>query len=307
MKILFCSTAHKPEPWLEGLRAALPGADISDWSAGESQRADYAVVWSPPQAFIDSQQQLKAVFNLGAGVDALLKLRMPPGVQVVRLDDAGMAVQMAEFVCHAVVRHFRELDVLEADMKSRQWSYRKPRLRSEFPVGVLGLGVLGTRVAQALRGLDFTVNGWSRSTKHVDGVRGFSGDAQLGGFLAASRFLVCLLPLTPETHNILNRDTLSQLMPGGYVINVARGAHVVDDDLLALIDEGHLAGAVLDVFRTEPLPPEHPFWNHSKISLTPHASARTLREETVAQVASKIVAMQAGQPIAGIVNRERGY
>jgi glyoxylate/hydroxypyruvate reductase A len=171
----------------------------------------------------------------------------------------------------------------------------------------MGLGVLGERVARAVAQFDFPVNGWSRSPKAVDGVRGFTGMAQLDGFLAASRFLVCLVPLTPETQNILNRETLSRLQPGGYVINVARGGHLVDDDLLALLDSGHLAGATLDVFRTEPLPAEHPFWRHPKIAITPHTSARTLREETIAQIAGKILALQRAEPIAGVVDIQRGY
>jgi glyoxylate/hydroxypyruvate reductase A len=243
--------------------AALPAADVAVWEPG-APAADYAVVWAPPQAFLDEQPGLRAVFNIGAGVDALLKLRLPPTARVVRLDDAGMSVQMAEYVCHAVIRHFREFDGYEADVRQGRWSYRKPRSRADFAVGVMGLGVLGSRVAQALRVFEFPVNGWSRSPKALDGVRGFSGREGFNDFLAASRVLVNLLPLTPDTQDILNRDTLSRLQPGGYVINVARGAHLVDEDLLALLDEGHLAGATLDVFRTEPLPAGHPFWTHPK-------------------------------------------
>jgi glyoxylate/hydroxypyruvate reductase A len=172
---------------------------------------------------------------------------------------------------------------------------------------VLGLGVLGARVASTLAQFDFPVRGWSRSRKRVRGVRGYSGPEQWHDFLAATRILVCLLPLTGETHDILNRDTLSRLQPGGYVINVARGAHLVDKDLLALLDSGHLAGATLDVFRTEPLPPEHPFWQHPAITLTPHTSARTLRVDSIAQIAGKIQALQRGESVAGMVNLQQGY
>ena len=306
MKLLFCCAGTKPEPWIAGLRAALPAADVAVWEPG-APAADYAVVWAPPQAFLDEQPGLRAVFNIGAGVDALLKLRLPPTARVVRLDDAGMSVQMAEYVCHAVIRHYREFDGYEADVRQGRWSYRKPRSRADFAVGVMGLGVLGSRVAQALRVFEFPVNGWSRSPKALDGVRGFSGREGFNDFLAASRVLVNLLPLTPDTQDILNRDTLSRLQPGGYVINVARGAHLVDEDLLALLDEGHLAGATLDVFRTEPLPAGHPFWAHPKITVTPHTSARTLRDESIAQIAGKIRALEQGEPIAGIVDPVRGY
>ncbi len=172
---------------------------------------------------------------------------------------------------------------------------------------MLGLGVLGSRVAQALQQFEFPVNGWSRSPKTLPGVRSYTGNDELPAFLNASQVLVNLLPLTPQTENLLNRNTLSQLPAGGYVINVARGAHLVEADLLALLDSGHLAGATLDVFRTEPLPPQHPFWKHPRVTVTPHTSARTMRDETIAQIAGKIRALRAGQPIAGVVDPQRGY
>jgi glyoxylate/hydroxypyruvate reductase A len=151
------------------------------------------------------------------------------------------------------------------------------------------------------------VNGWSRTPKQVAGVQCYAGATQLPQFLAASRVLVCLLPLTADTRDTMNLSNLSLLQPGGYVINVARGAHLVDADLLALLDSGHLAGAMLDVFRTEPLPAEHPFWNHPRITVTPHTSARTLRSESIAQIAGKVAAMQRGESVAGVVHRSRGY
>ena len=306
MKITFCCTGTKPEPWLAGLCSALPGAEVEVWQPGAPQ-ADHAVVWAPPQQFFDEQTRLKGIFNIGAGVDALLKLQLPPQATVVRLDDAGMSVQMAEYVCHAVIRHFREFDAYEADIRAGQWSYRRPLERSDFPVGVMGLGVLGARVAQSVAQFDFPVMGWSRSAKELHGVRCFAGAEQFKDFLSATRILVNLLPLTPETRDIMRLETLSKLQSGGYVINVARGAHLVDDDLLALLASGHLAGATLDVFRTEPLSSEHPFWNNPKITITPHTSARTLRDQSIAQIAGKIRCLEAGHSIVGIVDRVRGY
>lgn len=306
MRIAVCCTDTKVGPWIEALQSLLPEAAIAEWQPG-APPADFAVVWSPPQQFLDEQPRLKGIFNIGAGVDALMKLRLPPEAMVVRLDDAGMSVQMAEFVCHAVIRHFREFDVYAADAVSAKWGFRRPRQRADFPVGVLGLGVLGARVAQAVAGFEFPVLGWSRSGKEVPGVRCYAGESELSAFLSATRILVCLLPLTPATANILNRESLARLQPGGYLINVARGGHLVDDDLLALLDSGHLAGAALDVFRTEPLPAAHPFWTHPKITVTPHVSARTLRDESVAQIARKIRALEQGDPIAGVVDRQRGY
>jgi glyoxylate/hydroxypyruvate reductase len=306
MKVTFCCTGTKPEPWLDGLRAALPGAQVSVWAPGAPQ-ADYAVVWAPPQQFMDEQPALKGLFNIGAGVDALLKLKLPPNAQVVRLDDAGMSVQMAEYVTQAVIRHLRELDSYEADMRNGQWKFRKPQMRADFPVGVMGLGVLGERVAKALTVFEFPVRGWSRSAKHIDGVQTFSGEQGFTEFLQGTRILVNLLPLTPGTENIINRSTLQQLLPGAYVINVARGAHLVDEDLIAMIEQGHVAGAMLDVFRQEPLPADHPFWHVPQITMTPHTSARTLRDESIAQIVGKVAAMSRGEAVQGMVDPKRGY
>ncbi len=306
MKVVYFSADQDSAAWIPGLRAALPHADVQLWEPG-SPRADYAVVWKPPQQLLDEQTHLKALFNTGAGVDALMKLRLPPQVPVIRLDDAGMSVQMAEYVCHAVIRHFREFEGYESDMEQGRWSFRKPRSRLDFPVGVLGLGVLGARVARAVAQFEFPVNGWSRTAKTLPGVQCFAGDAQLDAFLAASRIVVCLLPLTRETENLLDATRLSKIRQGGYVINVARGAHIVDADLLALLDSGHLAGATLDVFRVEPLPKGHPFWQHPQVTLTPHTSARTLRSESIAQIAAKIASLELGDNVAGIVHTQRGY
>jgi glyoxylate/hydroxypyruvate reductase A len=304
MKIVFCCSNTKAEPWLEGFRQALPGVEIWEWQAAPAGQApklaDHAVVWSPPQSFIDEQTQLQNLFNIGAGVDALLKLKLPSSLNIVRLNDAGMSVQMAEYVCHAVIRYFRELNHYEKDTQEKRWSYRKPALRSEFSVGVLGAGVLGSKVAQALQQFEFPVNVWSRSPKQLTGVKSFA-------FLKATRVLVNLLPLTADTENILNRANLSQLQAGSFLINVARGKHVVDQDLIDLLDQGHMAGATLDVFRVEPLPPDHAFWSHPQIVVTPHTSARTLRDESVAQIASKIQSVYVGLPIEGRVDKVRGY
>ena len=306
MRISFCCTDTLAEPWLNDLRAALPGADIREWQAGDTA-ADYAIVWRPPQAFFDDQPQLKAAFNIGAGVDALLRLNIAPTTQLVRLDDAGMGAQMAEYVCHALIRHYRQFAAYDAQQQAGNWLQREVPQRSAMPVGIMGLGVLGQRVARAVAQFDFPVNGWSRSAKEVPGVRCYSGADGLQDFLAASRVLVSVLPATPETRDLINRDTLSRLQPGAYLINVARGSQLVEEDLLALIAEGYMAGAALDVFQTEPLPADHPFWRHPQITITPHTAALTNRAESVAQIVGKMVALETGKPVAGLVDWQRGY
>lgn len=307
LRVAFCDPSNtEPQAWLEELRARLPGMAVEHWADGDPP-ADYAVVWGPPQRFIDQQIRLRALFNVGAGVDRLLRLRLPAGLKVVRLEDAGMGVQMAEYVCHAISHHFREFASYAEQATHGAWVRRSPRSKADFPVGILGLGVLGQQVAAALRLFGYPVLGWSRTARALDGITAFAGDGGLGPFLARSRALVCLLPLTPDTRGILNRANLSQLPAGAFVVNVARGEHLVEADLLALLESGQLAGAVLDVFATEPLPPGHPFWRHSRIRVTPHTSAQTLRGASLAQIAGKILALERGEAVAGVVDLVRGY
>ena len=305
MRISFCAQTD-PAPWLAALQQHLPQAQVDVWHPG-SARADFAIVWAAPQQFFDEQTALQAVFNMGAGVDALLQRQMRADLPIVRLNDAGMGVQMAEYVCHALIRHTRDFALFEAQAQQGLWQEPPVLDRADFPVGILGLGVLGEQVARAVQHFGFPVLGWSRTARQLDGVRCFHSQAQLAAFLAGTRVLVNLLPLTPQTENLLNRDTLSQLQPGAYLINIARGRHVVDEDLLSLLDNGQIAGATLDVFRTEPLPAEHAFWRHPRVTVTPHIAGRTVLQDTVQQIVAKIQALQKGEPIEGLVDRARGY
>jgi glyoxylate/hydroxypyruvate reductase A len=310
MKIV-CSHESKAgqEKWHGLFSAALPDAEVIAWHEGlPPSDADYAVVWRPPQALFERERKLRAVFNLGAGVDGLLALPgLPDGLPVVRLEDAGMSVQMAEYVAHTLTRISREFDRYEAQQRQGVWKTLSEPDRLQWPVGVLGMGAMGERVARAAADLEFPVAGWSRSGKDVPGVESFRGLEQLPAFLARTRVLVNLLPLTPDTESILRRETLSQLLPQGHLINIGRGPHLVEEDLLALLDEGRMAGATLDVFRQEPLPAGHPFWTHPGVTVTPHIAAMTLKREAVEQIVGKIRAMQRGEPVSGIVERGRGY
>lgn len=309
MQILFHAPDANPAPWLAALQAALPQAQLRVWQEGDTAPADFAVVWKPPAAMLQGRTDLKGIFNLGAGVDAILQLgdALPAGVPIVRLDDAGMGVQMAEYVTHAVLRYFRKFDQLDAQQKSGQWRFVKAYEKENFSIGILGLGVLGRQIAAALALFGFPLHGWSRTHKELAGVTCHAGTAALAGFLAASRVVVCVLPLTTDTESILNRANLSAMPAGAYLINVARGAHLVEEDLLALVQEGHIAGATLDVFRQEPLPPAHPFWQEPRITITPHIAAVTLRADSVRQIAAKINRLQQGQDVPGVVERARGY
>jgi len=305
MRISFCAQTD-PAPWLAALQQHLPEAQVNVWHSG-APRADYAIVWAAPQQFFDEQTALQAVFNMGAGVDALLQRQIRADLPIVRLNDAGMGVQMAEYVCHALIRHTRDFALFERQAEQGLWQEPPVLDRADFPVGILGLGVLGEQVARAVQHFGFPVRGWSRSARDLDGVRCLHGQAQLPEFLANTRVLVNLLPLTPQTENLLNRATLLQLQAGAYLINIARGRHVVDEDLLSLLDSGHIAGATLDVFRTEPLPADHLYWRHPRVTVTPHIAGRTMLQDTVQQIVAKIQALEKGAPIVGVVDRARGY
>ncbi|MES2102859.1 MAG: glyoxylate/hydroxypyruvate reductase A [Pseudomonadota bacterium] len=307
--MIFHATGADAKPWLDVLHKEIPQAHIRVWQEGDAGAADYAVVWKPPAAMLQGRSGLKAIFNLGAGVDAILQLgdALPDGVPVVRLDDAGMGQQMAEYVSHAVLRYFRRLDSYDAQRSRQQWHFLKPYDKAGFSVGILGMGVLGGCVLQALQQFGFPLHGWSRTPKQVPGVTCHAGDEGLEAFLRASRVLVCMLPLTADTVGILNKKTLAMLPRGAYLVNVARGAHLVEADLLELLQQEHIAGATLDVFSEEPLPAGHPFWQETRISMTPHISALTLREDSARQIAAKIQSMQQGLPVTGVVDRLKGY
>ena len=310
MKVIF-SSSHEIEPaeWLDPLAAALPGTEVVMWHADQPvQDADIAVVWNAPDALFARERKLRVAFNLGAGVDALFRLpSLPADLPIVRLEDAGMAVQMAEYAAHALVRASRQFDQYEAQQREGVWQPLPEIDRAAWPVGVLGMGVMGARVATALAALDYPVAGWSRSGKTPDGIEAFGGSAGLSPFLARTRVLINTLPLTPDTRDLISFETMLQLQSGAYIINMGRGAHLVEEDLITLLDQGHVSGATLDVFREEPLPAGHPFWNDKRVTITPHVAALSLRRETIAQVASKIRAFQRGEPVSGMVSRERGY
>lgn len=309
MNIIFQDNGNHLNDWLHALKQTLPQANVRIWQEGDDAPADYAIVWKPALAMLRGRTDLKAIFSRGAGVDGIVQLGadLPSGVPVVRLSDAGMGVQMAEYVTHAVLRYFRRFDEYQMPEQDACWRFLPPRRREEFSIGVLGLGVLGQRIVAALQHFGFPVNGWSRTQKSQDGVTCYTGRAELPAFMQASKVVVCILPLTADTQGILDRACLAHLPQGAYLINVARGSHLIEEDLLDLIRQGHIAGATLDVFREEPLPPAHPFWQEPRITLTPHIAAMTIVHDSVVQIAERMRALDNGLPVAGVVDIKRGY
>ena len=328
MKILFYTIDPQPARWVELLQRQLPQAQITvypDGGAGSggasgsnsggsspNVQADYAVCWKPPAGFFAGQNHIKAVFNIAAGVDFILAhAAMQQGylreVPIVRLGDAGMAAQMEEYVLAAALRWQRKLDTYAAQQRAGVWHMLPPKKRDRVTVGVMGLGVLGTHVAQAMQRFGYTAAGWSRTARQIAGIDCYHGAAGLPTFLARTNVLVCLLPLTSDTRSILNRANLTQLPQGAHLVNIGRGQHLVEADVLALLDEGHLDGATLDVFAEEPLPTASHLWTHARVLITPHVSASTLREESMAQIAQKILAYERGAPLTDVADRVKGY
>ncbi|WP_245689154.1 2-hydroxyacid dehydrogenase [Roseospirillum parvum] len=267
----------------------------------------HAVVWQPPAGFFRGLSGLLGIHNLGAGVDALMaRPDLPSGVPVLRLLDAGMGAQMVEYCLYGILHFHRRMDDYRRAQVRGSWQELPAPETARRRVGVLGLGALGRQVAAAAAGLGFPVRGWRRGGAPVAGVETFHGPEALAPFLSGCDILVNLLPLTDDTRGLLNRERLGMLPAGACLINAARGAHVVTDDLIAGLDSGHLRGALLDVFDVEPLPVDHPLWRHPRIVATPHIAAQTLVGPAVAQIADNIRRLEAGQTPVGLVDPEQG-
>jgi glyoxylate/hydroxypyruvate reductase A len=305
---MFHSTLDDPAEWVPRLQALLPGEDIRVWpEIGDPASVEIAVVWIPPEEGMVSFTGLRAVQSLGAGINQLGMHAFPPHVRVARLVDSGLTGMMTEYALFAALRYARNIDVHERAQRASTWEYVMPVGVRSFTVGVMGLGVIGGATALRLAANGFPVRGWSRSPKALDGVECFSGEAGLEPFLSGTRILINLLPLTPHTTDILNAKLFAMLPKGAFVVNIGRGAHLVDADLLAALDGEHLAGATLDVFRPEPLPSEHPFWLHPRILMTPHVAGTGDPDSAAQVVAENIRRVRQGETLLNQVDRARGY
>jgi len=287
-----------------------PGLDIRVFpEAGDPAGIEAAVVWTAhDMAELRRYPNLRLIVSMGAGVDHLLRPPgPPPGVPVARLKDARLTQGMTEWVLLNVLRFHRQDPECRALQAARRWEELTAPDTASRRVGVLGLGELGGAAAAALLALGFAVMGWSRTPKERPGVECFHGPDGFDAVLRRSDVLVCLLPLTPETRGVLNRRTLGLLPRGAFLLNAARGGHVVQDDLLAALDDGHVAGAALDVFEPEPLPPDHPFWAHPRVVMTPHAASLTIPSSAAPQVAENLRRARSGQPLINLVDFGAGY
>ena len=307
--LLIKSDIERGGDWRRAMAAARPGLDSVLWPyQGDPAAIDYALVWRPPRGELAGYPNLKAIFSIGAGIDHLQSdPELPRNLPVARMLDPALSAGMSEFVVLAVLHHHRAMGEYARQQRERVWQALPQVLAARRRIGLLGLGALGRAAAARLLPFGFPVCGWSRGPRQVAGVTCHHGEAGLHAVLAESDILVCLLPLTAATAGILNAETFARMPRGAALVNVARGGHLVEDALIAALDSGHLCGATLDVFHSEPLPAEHPFWTHPKIVLTPHAAAATLPETAARAVAENIARCEAGEPLRGAVDWDRGY
>lgn len=277
-----------------------PGIDVTPF--------EYLMMWRPVPGLIADMPRLKALFSFGAGIERLLAHpEIPADLPIVRMVEPGLTEGMAQYVLWQVLRHHRRIWKLEAAEAEARWAPHLYPPAWERKVGILGLGHLGAAAAGLLALMGFPLRGWSRSRKEVPGVESFAGGAELPAFLSGLDILVCLLPLTAETRGILNRDLFAQLAPGACLVNAGRGGHLVEADLIPALDSGQLAAASLDVFATEPLPADHPFWAHPRITMTPHNASDTDPVTGLREVARQIKAHRRGEPLCHVAERARGY
>ncbi len=315
MKIAFDARMEGAEraDWWRALTDALPDDDwidaVADGTGSTRWReADIAVVANPLPGRLANCTQLKLIQSLWAGVDKLLvDATLPAAVPIARMVDAAMNRAMAETATWAVLSLHRRAFDYAVQQRQTQWRPLPQKRADEVSVLVLGLGQMGRTTARQLAALGYRVSGWSARTQEIPGIATGAGWALLPAALGAADIVVNLLPLTDDTRGLFDRTRLAQLRPGASLVNLARGAHVVEKDLLAALNAGRLEHAVLDVFDTEPLPPTHVFWFHPRVTLWPHAAAQTDLRSAAAVVAANVEAVRRGEPAAHLVDRSRGY
>ncbi len=275
---------------------------------GRLDDVDYALVWQPEPGVLAKMSKLKVIFSIGAGLDHLKPEGcVPPNIPVVRMVEEQLTAGMVEFVLFHVLRYHRFMDVYERNQQEGVWSEKIQVSAANRRVGILGLGELGGSAAQALSALGFAVHGWSRTEKCLPKIKSYFGEDQLQTFLSNTDILVCLLPLTDATRDIVNQQSLAALPKGAYFINAGRGGQVDEEALLAALDSGQLSGAALDVFKAEPLPSDSRMWNHPKVYVTPHIASMTTPASSSRHVIDNIKRCQAGEPLTHQVDLSRGY
>jgi glyoxylate/hydroxypyruvate reductase A len=308
MTILYAADPEEAAAWIGSIRALEPSLDFASWPDwGDPENVDFIIVGGRSPGDLSLFRNAKAIQSTWAGVNHLLKSNLPPGVPIARMVDRGLSANMVEYLVYCALDALRQGRELRAAQREAKWLDLPLRWARDFPIGILGLGTLGAATAEKLVTLGFPVRGWSRTAKEVAGVTAFQGADQLRDFLAPLKLLICLLPLTPETEGVLNAELFSGLPDGAILVNAGRGGHTNEPDLIAALDSGKLAYAVLDVFREEPLPPDHVFWRRKDIVITPHVASITRAGTGAADILENYRRALKGETLLNPVDPRRGY
>lgn len=308
MHIVYKSEPERGHIWQRWLAEHAPDIQWHIWpETGDPAQVEALVAWLPPADIPARFHRLKLLFSVGAGADQFDLHALPPDLPVIRMVEPGLTQGMVEYVTFAVLGLHRDMPRYFHQQRQQQWLAHSATPAAQRRVGVMGMGELGQAVLAQLVALGFDCAGWSRTPRHSPAVRCWHGDDQLAAFLAHSEILVCLLPLTETTRGLLNRTLFSQLPPGAALVQVGRGPQLAEDDLLQALAGGQLRAAVIDVTDPEPLPPDHPFWHHPAIWLTPHIASQTQNESAIAALLENLRRYQRGEPLHGEIDRSRGY
>lgn len=309
MSIVIIRQDGKTDIWKKALQIKAPEVPVySYWEDHPVEKIDMALVWKHPEGSLTQYPNLKCIASSGAGVDFIFEDQSAPlQLPITRVVDPYLASDMSEHVIAVILAHLKNLNQYKIDQIQGIWKPINYHRIADFTVGILGLGALGKHLAHDLVRFGFKVQGWSQSKKDINQVSTFDGQGALGDFLRTTEILVCLLPLTKDTSGILNKSLFAQLPKGAFIINVARGGHLVDNDLLDMLDSNHLSGAALDVFHKEPLPPKHPFWAHPKIHISPHYASVSDTDSVVPQILKNHKRLLEGKPLLNEVSKTKGY
>jgi glyoxylate/hydroxypyruvate reductase A len=308
MTFLYKANATRGMEWARFFAARAPELPFRLWpDVGDPADVRYLAAWMPPDNIAATFPNLELIFSVGAGVDQFDVSQLPSHVPLIRMLEPGIAESMVEYVTMAVLALHRDLVPYIAQQREQTWREIRITRAAKRRIGVMGLGLLGQAVLDRLKPFGFPLAGWNRSPRTITDVSCYAGGQALSDFLAQTDILVCLLPLTDETRGILNTSLFERLPRGAQLVNVGRGGHLVEADLIAALDHGVLSGAVLDVAEHEPLPAGHPFWSHPRILLTPHIASMTTPEAAVEFVLDTIARHRRGEALPGRVDRERGY
>ncbi len=308
MTFVYKADPARAQAWAALFKRHLPQLPFHVWpDVGDPRHVRFLAAWLPPPDLARALPGLEVLFSVGAGVDQLTLAELPPQIKVVRMIEPALVASMTEYVSFAVLALHRDMPLYLAQQRECAWREHRVRPPGASRVGVMGMGLLGTATLAQLRVLGFDCAGWNRSRRDEPGVQSYCGEARLPDFLARTDILVCLLPLTDGTRGILNRRLFAALPRGAAVINVGRGGHLVEHELIDALDNDHLRAAVLDVCATEPLPASHSLWSHPKVWLTPHIASTTQPESAVEAVLANLGRYARGEPLHGLVSRSRGY